>query len=345
MEGSCVILGPKYLVDEHRAGNYVVRLRSNGGTASNKIYETNKQERSIVPISPSEKVVNLYFIDTGSRTNVGGRMTSYAWPLPAQLKWLESASRSIVADVHRKDGIVNRGLAFIHVPFPEFELAVHQNPISGTHGEKVSSSNLNGGLFSTIMSTSEIHGVFGGHDHLNDYCALYYGVQLCYAGGVGYQGYSKPNWPRRLRIIELSKFGEAAATWKRLDIKSSDTDSEFDDTSKIDVEYLWSDEVGMRALTFLSSNGLSPNARHMSQRINMVDAIFAERYVIAVFLAVVVCAVIGVPLTRSEATVAIWARKVIWGVVWLVLQICTVPWQLMMFTCCRKRWKKEALNQ
>lgn len=62
-----------------------------------------------------------------------------------------------------------------------------------------------------------------GHDHINDYCADWKGIQLCYAGGCGFGSgaYGRAGWARRARVIELGQ--DAASgdttirTWKRLD--------------------------------------------------------------------------------------------------------------------------------
>ena len=46
-----------------------------------------------------------------------------------------------------------------------------------------------------------------GHDHVNDYCVNWKGVDLCYGGGCGFGAgaYGKTGWARRARVIELGQ--------------------------------------------------------------------------------------------------------------------------------------------
>jgi hypothetical protein len=58
-----------------------------------------------------------------------------------------------------------------------------------------------------------------GHDHVNDYCLDVEGISLCYAGGMGVNGYGADHlgWPRRARVWLLQNHGAIIRTWKRLD--------------------------------------------------------------------------------------------------------------------------------
>ena len=74
---------------------------------------------------------------------------------------------------------------------------------------------------------------FVGHDHTNDWCKLYEGVQLCYEGSPGYQAYGRDGWARRSRVTLVEDFGRRVVSWKRLD----DVDA-----SVVDRETLWTSE-------------------------------------------------------------------------------------------------------
>jgi hypothetical protein len=47
------------------------------------------------------------------------------------------------------------------------------------------------------------------------------GIALCYAGGMGVNGYGAGHlgWPRRSRVWLIEDFGATIRTWKRLDDK------------------------------------------------------------------------------------------------------------------------------
>ena len=96
-----------------------------------------------------------------------------------------------------------------------FLSAKYSKNITGTHGENVADSHFNGGLFQSLKRTG-VKATFVGHDHLNDFCALYEGIYLCYNGGSGYNGYGKKGWARRSRIINIENNGSNVYTWKTL---------------------------------------------------------------------------------------------------------------------------------
>ena len=81
------------------------------------------------------------------------------------------------------------------------------------------------------MATGDVKATFVGHDHTNDFCKKYQGVQLCYEGSPGYQAYGREGWPRRSRVTLIQDYGRRVVSWKRLDDLSA---------SVVDRETLWS---------------------------------------------------------------------------------------------------------
>lgn len=152
----------------------------------------------------------LWFLDSGARYNA----ETYDWIKPAQLSWMQTT----YIDVRNNNSLLNPGLAFWHIPIPEFK---HAKLIRGSYQEGVSSSRVNSGLFGTLLLCGVKVG-FVGHDHTNDFCGTHFGgVRLCYGGGVGYHTYGKSGWVRRVRIIRLSEWGRNASTWMFLDSDNS----------------------------------------------------------------------------------------------------------------------------
>merc|ERR1712050_129485 len=124
---------------------------------------------------------------------------------------------------------------FFHVPLEEYFVALHQSGanISGHQNEAVSFSAGEGDLFAALKSRNDVKATFCGHDHTNDYCVHYQGIQLCYEGSPGYQAYGKDGWSRRARVTELRKFGAEVWSWKRLD-------DAIPAGTVVDEEMLWS---------------------------------------------------------------------------------------------------------
>lgn len=123
-------------------------------------------------------------------------------------------------------------VAFFHVPLPEwYKGIVLQTPISGSLNEKITFSDNNTGLHAAFM-TGDVKAAFCGHDHTNDACLSYLGIQLCYQGSAGYQAYGDPRVQRRARVVQMKAFGSEIWTWKRLD-------TSLGGFPPLDVETLW----------------------------------------------------------------------------------------------------------
>lgn len=62
---------------------------------------------------------------------------------------------------------------------------------------------INTGLFAAMHLAGNVRGVFAGHDHVNDYEGMLYGVRLCYGRATGYNTYGKDAFQRGARVIRL----------------------------------------------------------------------------------------------------------------------------------------------
>ncbi|KAH3731866.1 metallophosphoesterase family protein [Pelomyxa schiedti] len=95
----------------------------------------------------------------------------------------------------------------------------------GTKGEDVCCPVVNTGLYDAALESGDIHGMFVGHDHHNDYCgsfAAHPQLMLCYGRKTGF-GYSNPEWPMHhgSRIIEITLHSDNSVdftTWIRDDL-------------------------------------------------------------------------------------------------------------------------------
>lgn len=147
----------------------------------------------------------LWFFDSGDYFKIGNKSLGYDWIHLSQIEWFKNNRLSN-----------NNGLAFFHIPLIEYERAVlNTSNIIGTYGEAICDSHINGGLYSAIRN-SGVRATFCGHDHKNDFCANYYGINLCYNGGSGFHAYGEPGFDRRSRVISIEDNGNKVFTWKRL---------------------------------------------------------------------------------------------------------------------------------
>eukprot|EP00933_Yihiella_yeosuensis_P019627 TRINITY_DN15860_c0_g1_i1.p1 TRINITY_DN15860_c0_g1~~TRINITY_DN15860_c0_g1_i1.p1 ORF type:complete len:392 (+),score=69.20 TRINITY_DN15860_c0_g1_i1:30-1178(+) len=115
-------------------------------------------------------------------------------------------------------------LAFYHIPLKEYQDAMDAKlPISGSYHEHICIEEPSATIFPALKAGNVIAG-FCGHDHTNDFCVDYEGVQLCYEGSPSYTCYGslKNKYMRRARVTELqlNADGNALAnvqSWKRVD--------------------------------------------------------------------------------------------------------------------------------
>ena len=96
-----------------------------------------------------------------------------------------------------------------------------------------------------VLKAGGVVGGFCGHDHTNDFCAEWQGVQLCYEGSPGFGAYGSCTgatcYQRRVRVTELALTPDRSAlatirSWKRLDGGGSVAGPAIDD------ELLWAGE-------------------------------------------------------------------------------------------------------
>ncbi|MGD9719712.1 MAG: metallophosphoesterase [Pirellulales bacterium] len=92
-------------------------------------------------------------------------------------------------------------LAMIHIPVVEFETMRAANRQQGNYGEKVCFDNDTGDTFAAFQKSARVRGVFSGHDHENDYCGTWEGIELVYGRVGGWSAYG--DLPRGGRLIEI----------------------------------------------------------------------------------------------------------------------------------------------
>ena len=102
--------------------------------------------------------------------------------------------------LNRENGKVD-SIMYMHIPLPEYALAFKENEageyvpsgeceiIYGSQYESVGCAEFNSGMFDAVLEKGSTKAVFAGHDHVNDWCALYKGVYLVYSLHAGYNKY------------------------------------------------------------------------------------------------------------------------------------------------------------
>lgn len=156
--------------------------------------------------SESSPGARLYFLDSLAYGPKG--VSEYAWISPEQIQWFRQRA---------KEAGKATGLAFFHIPVPEYEELWNRQLAVGVKHENVCCPKVNSGLFSAMLESGVISGVFVGHDHINDYEGSLHGIRLVYGRAGGYNSYGKEGFPRGARLIKLDESLSDFETWIRLE--------------------------------------------------------------------------------------------------------------------------------
>ncbi|KAE9022808.1 hypothetical protein PR001_g13058 [Phytophthora rubi] len=167
-----------------------------------------------------DTVFRMYFLDSGASTLLDQYsyvFAEYDWIKQSQLDYYRQLSESGRAERHSSSDSVLPAIMFFHIPLVEFEY--EGGDCNGERNEWVQSQGMNLRLLSTLSEMNEVKAAFVGHDHLNEYCCLVDGVQLCYGGGAGFgRSYGQSDFSRRARVIEWtvdSNERHEIRSWKR----------------------------------------------------------------------------------------------------------------------------------
>lgn len=215
----------------------------------------------------NKSVLNLYFLDSGDYSTVPF-ISGYGWIKISQQSWFQSTSmrlKKAYMDPPAAQKESAPGLAYFHIPLPEFAEFDSSN-FTGVKQEDISSPKINSGFFATMVKAGDVRAAFTGHDHINDFCGVLSNIHLCYAGGFGYHAYGKAGWARRARVVvadlEKTTTGDwgpvkSIKTWKRLDDAHLTT---------IDAQVLWSkSSAGARRKKHIKSSTVARRRTKGSQ--------------------------------------------------------------------------------
>jgi hypothetical protein len=126
-----------------------------------------------------KKAALIYCMDSNEYSTLEPTIGGWGWFTHEQVGWFRKQSRKFTAE---NDGKPYPALAFFHIPFPEYNDAWNNkiNPPVGVKNEDVCSPEINTGMFAAMLESGDVMGTFVGHDHVNDYIGVHYGVALAY---------------------------------------------------------------------------------------------------------------------------------------------------------------------
>ncbi len=178
-----------------------------------------------------EILKTLFMFDSGrdildeyrAEQNVPADVGCYDYLKKSQMAWYEEK----LAELSSQYGDV-KSFMYMHIPLKEYENAIYQDEdgewqftdkceiLYGSAYEGVGSSAINSGMFALIKKHGSTEAVFSGHDHVNDFCAIYDGVYLVYSQPGGYETYTmydkkaweEKDWIQGVTITDIYSDGK-----------------------------------------------------------------------------------------------------------------------------------------
>jgi len=190
---SVSVTGPSWI---HGYGNYYVKVNDDKGA----------------------NAFNLYFMDSGDNSKLS-TVHGYDWVWTNQQAWFLNVSAGLQADARAAGATtIIPAMALFHICLPEYTMMLDaKTPIVGHQGEACGCASVDSGLFTAFMEAGDVRIATVGHDHNNDYCGNWKGIELCYGGGAGFHAYGYTGRARRARFFEIDQATGTVMTWKRAD--------------------------------------------------------------------------------------------------------------------------------
>lgn len=152
----------------------------------------------------------IYIFDSDDYPEKNNRgIEGYAWMPKGQIDFYSERSKAYTAS---NNSIPIPSVAFYHIPIPEYKEATI---LTGTFAENICAPEINSGLFAQMIERGDVFANFVGHDHNNNFVAMFKGMALCYGqfsgGNTVYN-----NIGSGARVIELREGSRNFRTWVRM---------------------------------------------------------------------------------------------------------------------------------
>ena len=180
--------GPKELFGY---GNHTINILGSGG----------KLKETVFLFDTGRSIIDSY----RPQYNLSPEIKGYDFLKKEQIDFYKNETKRLL----NKYGSAS-SLMFMHIPLKEYEHVFKEQGefkyvptgeceiLYGEQYESVGSSPFNSGMFDAVLETGTTKAIYAGHDHINDWCAIYKGVYLVYSLPAGYNPYhlgTKTNKP------------------------------------------------------------------------------------------------------------------------------------------------------
>ncbi len=163
---------------------------------------------NILSSDASKTATVIYCLDSHSGFHPKTDLGAYEWIKSDQIEWYRKQSSELTK---ANGGRPFPALAFFHIPLPEYKEISEKSTTAGLHKETICSPDINSGMYSAMLESKDVMGVFTGHDHNNNYIGCLRNLCLAYGNCSGRQCYG--NIGRGARVIELYEGERRFDTW------------------------------------------------------------------------------------------------------------------------------------
>lgn len=169
-----------------------------------------------IPIKSSDgkkDAAMIYVFDSNSYSPIK-EIKGYDWVKPDQIAWYNALSKKYK---EANGGVPLPSIVFQHIPVPEYNIASsdEDTKMIGKRYEPACAPKINTGEFANMLLNGDVMAMFVGHDHVNNYLALYKGIVLGYGQySGGHTVYCPAN--NGARVIELTEGSREFTTWIRM---------------------------------------------------------------------------------------------------------------------------------
>lgn len=181
--------------------------------------------------SENEVLKTLFLFDSGrnildeyrKEQNLSADVKGYDYLKKNQMDWYEEK----LSELRKKYG-KNESFMYMHIPLKEYENVIYEDEnggfpftgkcevLYGSAFESIGSSSVNSGMFELIKKHGSTQAVFAGHDHVNDFCAIYDGIYLVYNQCGGYEtytmfdikGWDEKEWMQGVTVTDIKSDGK-----------------------------------------------------------------------------------------------------------------------------------------
>ncbi|KAK8797206.1 hypothetical protein WA158_004416 [Blastocystis sp. Blastoise] len=165
--------------------------------------ETVGASNFVIPVyeynSTSRIAFNMWFLDSMRSGCMG--ISGYGCVELETIEWYYKKSE----EMEKEQGYKIPAVSFFHIPPPEFMTSWDDGKPIGRKDEHVCCFPANPGLIAAMKKRGDMHSVYVGHDHTNDYIVNYEGIDLIYGRKTGIGCYGPSSGVKRGgRMIEIT---------------------------------------------------------------------------------------------------------------------------------------------